>query len=101
MVTVRSDRFSLIRIARILEWYLARPSRAAFLCRMLIGTLRRVPKALPQTFSYLAYFIHLREYAERVVAKAWQFNYCFENVDLSRNRFGEHARAPTSDPTLP
>ena len=73
----------------ILQWYLARPSRIAFFCRMMIGTLRRQPRALPQTFSYLAYFIHLREYADRIVAKEWRFNYAFENVDTSRNAFGE------------
>jgi len=79
----------VIQMLLILQWYLARPSRIAFFCRMMIGTLRRQPRALPQTFSYLAYFIHLREYADRIVAKEWRFNYAFENVDTSRNAFGE------------
>jgi radical SAM superfamily enzyme YgiQ (UPF0313 family) len=87
----RARPYVAMQVLRILAWYLARPSRAAFLWRMIAGTLRRLPRAVPQTVNYLAYFIHLREYSERVVAKDWQFNYCFENVDVSRNRFGEAA----------
>jgi len=81
--------FMIVQTFLIFRWYAARPSRLAFLCRMLAGTLRRVPRALPQTVSYLAYFIHLREYAEKVVAKEWTFSYFLDNVDTSRNRFGE------------
>lgn len=79
----------VVQMLLILQWYLARPSRIAFFCRMVVGTLRRQPRALPQTFSYLAYFIHLREYADRIVAKEWRFSYCFDDVDTSRNKFGE------------
>ena len=38
---------------------------------MMAGTLRRCPRAVCQTVNYLAYFIHLREYADKVVAKAY------------------------------
>jgi hypothetical protein len=44
---------------------------------------------VPQTFSYLAYFIHLREYADKVVAREWTFNYALDEVNTSANRFGE------------
>lgn len=81
--------FLILQTLLIFRWYVARPSRFAFLCRMLAGTLARLPRALPQTVSYLAYFIHLREYADKVVAKEWQFSYFLENVDTSRNPFGE------------
>ena len=48
-----------------------------------------MPRALPQTVNYLAYFIHLREYTEQVVAKEWSFNYCLSDVDTTQNPFGE------------
>jgi len=81
--------FAVVQFAFILQWYLSRPSRFRFLLRMVVGTLKRLPRALPQTFNYLAYFIHLREYAERVVAKEWRFNYCLNGVETSHNPFGE------------
>jgi radical SAM superfamily enzyme YgiQ (UPF0313 family) len=81
--------FMLLQTLLIIKWYAARPSRFAFFCRMIAGTLVRLPRAIPQTFNYLAYFIHLREYADKVVAKEWRFNYAFDNVDTSRNKFGE------------
>ena len=81
--------FMIVQILLILKWYLARPSRFAFFCRMIVGTLVRLPRAVPQTFSYLAYFIHLREYADNVVAREWRFNHIFDNVDTSSNKFGE------------
>jgi hypothetical protein len=81
--------FMILQTLRILKWYVARPSRFVFFCRMMAGTLVRMPRAVLQTFSYLAYFIHLREYADKVVAKEWTFNYCFDHVDTSRNQFGE------------
>ena len=56
---------------------------------MLAGTAARFPRALPQTVNYLAYFIHLREYAERVVAKEWRFNYVLDDVNTAANPFGE------------
>ena len=69
--------------------FVARPSRLAFFCRMIAGTLTRLPAAVPQTFSYLAYFIHLREYADKVVSREWRFNYALDDVNTSANRFGE------------
>ena len=81
--------FFLVQVALILKWYVARPSRFAFFCRMMWGTLVRLPRAVPQTFSYLAYFIHLREYADKVVAKEWTFNYAMDGVDTTKNAFGE------------
>jgi hypothetical protein len=56
---------------------------------MIAGTLTRLPAAVPQTFSYLAYFIHLREYADKVVAREWKFNYELDEMNTSPNRFGE------------
>jgi radical SAM superfamily enzyme YgiQ (UPF0313 family) len=84
--------FIVVQIALILRWYLARPSRFAFLCRMIAGTLVRLPRAVPQTFSYLAHFIHLREYADKVVAKEWKFNYVLDGVNTTANPFGEAGR---------
>jgi hypothetical protein len=81
--------FVVVQFAFILQWYISRPSRLRFLIRMVVGTLKRRPGALGQTFNYLAYFIHLREYADRVVAKEWRFNYCLDGVETSRNSFGE------------
>src|SRR2546426_11144965 len=81
--------FMLLQTLLILKWYVARPSRFAFLCRMIAGTLVRLPRAVPQTFSYLAYFIHLREYADKVVAREWKFNYALDEVNTAANRFGE------------
>ncbi len=65
---------------------------------MIAGTTIRLPRAMPQTFSYLAYFIHLREYADKVVAKEWKFNYFLDNVDTSLNKFGEAAAVNTASP---
>jgi hypothetical protein len=56
---------------------------------MIAGTFTRLPAAVLQTFSYLAYFIHLREYADKVVAREWKFNYALDDVNTSANRFGE------------
>ena len=79
----------LVQTLLILRWYVARPSRFTFLCRMIVGTLRKLPAAVPQTVSYLAYFIHLREYADKVVAREWKFNYALDEVNTSANQFGE------------
>jgi radical SAM superfamily enzyme YgiQ (UPF0313 family) len=81
--------FVIVQVLLILKWYFARPSRFKFFCRMLIGTLTRVPRAIPQTFNYLAHFIHFREYADKVVAKEWVFNYCLSDVNTTQNQFGE------------
>ena len=56
---------------------------------LIVGTLTRLPAAIPQTVSYLAYFIHLREYADKVVAREWKFNYALDEVNTAANRFGE------------
>ena len=85
--------FMLLQTVMILRWYVSRPSRFAFLVRMVAGTLTKVPSALPQTFSYLAYFIHLREYADKVVAREWTFSYALDAVDTSANQFGEGGRS--------
>jgi len=85
----RLHPFIVVQIFLILNWYAWRPARLAFFLRMLIGTLRRVPRALPQTFNYLAHFIHFREYADQVVAKEWAFNYCLSGVNTATNAFGE------------
>ena len=90
--------FMIAQTLLILRWYMARPSRFVFLCRMIAGTMIKLPRAIPQTFSYLAYFIHLREYADKVVAKEWKFNYFLDNVDTSLNQFGEAAVASSASP---
>ena len=61
--------FMILQTLLIPRWYVRRPSRFAFLCRMIASTFARLPAAVPQTFSYLAYFIHLREYADTVIAR--------------------------------
>jgi radical SAM superfamily enzyme YgiQ (UPF0313 family) len=81
--------FLAVQLFHILRWYLARPARLRFLVRMLAGTAARFPRAIPQTVNYLAYFIHLREYAERVVVKEWRFNYVLDDVNTKANPFGE------------
>ena len=64
--------------------------RRRFALRMLWGTLRRAPRTLHQTVAYLAYFIHLREYSDRVVAKEYRFDYALTEVNFAQsNRFGE------------
>jgi uncharacterized protein DUF4070 len=81
--------FMILQTLLILRWYVCRPSRFAFFCRMIATTLVRLPAAVPQTFSYLAYFIHLREYADKIVAREWTFNYALDAVNTSVNQFGE------------
>ena len=64
--------------------------RRRFAARMLWGTLRRSPGTIHQTVAYLAYFIHLREYADRVVAKEYKFDYALNEVNFTEsNAFGE------------
>jgi radical SAM superfamily enzyme YgiQ (UPF0313 family) len=81
--------FMAVQFFYILQWYFARFSRIRFFFRMLAGTLARYPAAVPQTVNYLAYFIHLHEYAERVVRRQWRFNYCLDEVNTSANPYGE------------
>jgi radical SAM superfamily enzyme YgiQ (UPF0313 family) len=78
------------------SWMIARyyltggPEHRRFAWRMLWGTLRRAPKTLPQTGSYLAYFIHLREYTDKVIAKEYKFDYALNEVNFAQsNQFGE------------
>jgi len=86
--------FLILQMLMIVRWYVSRPSRFLFFCRMIAGTLVRLPAAVPQTFNYLALFIHLRQYADKVVAREWTFTYAFEQVNTSVNRFGEGVIRP-------
>ena len=83
--------FLIKQTAMILKYYLTGGSEhRRFAARMIWGTLRRAPLTLHQTISYLAYFIHLREYADRVVAKEYKFDYALNEVNFAEsNRFGE------------
>jgi radical SAM superfamily enzyme YgiQ (UPF0313 family) len=81
--------FLILQTLMIVRWYVSRPSRFLFFCRMIAGTLVRLPSAVPQTFNYLALFIHLRQYADKVVAREWTFTYAFDHVNTSVNQFGE------------
>ena len=83
--------FLILQTMKILRYYLTGGSQhRRFALRMLWGTLRRAPRTLHQTIAYLAYFIHLREYADRVVAKEYKFDYALNEVNFAEsNRFGE------------
>ena len=83
--------FLIKQTAMIFKYYLTGGSQhRRFAARMLWGTLRRAPLTLHQTVSYLAYFIHLREYADRVIAKEYKFDYALNEVNFAEsNRFGE------------
>ena len=75
---------------KIIRYYLAGGrTRRNFALKLLWGTLKLAPAALLQTVSYLAYFIHLREYADRVVAKEYKFDYALTDVNTQKNKFGE------------
>ncbi|MBK8206351.1 MAG: B12-binding domain-containing radical SAM protein [Planctomycetes bacterium] len=76
----------------ILKYYFAGgKAKRRFAFRMLWNTLKLAPSALLQTLNYMAYFIHLREYADRVVAKQYRFDYMLTeaNQQLHANKFGE------------
>lgn len=61
---------------KIAKYYLLGGSaKRKFAWRMMWNTLKLAPGALLQTLSYMAYFIHLREYADKVVAKEYKFDY--------------------------
>jgi len=82
----------LLKQTSMIFWYYLTggPGRLRFALRMLWGTLRRAPRALFQTIAYLAYFIHLREYADRVVAKEYKFDYALDEANLEQSdTFGE------------
>ncbi len=86
----RFKPFLALQTIKIFKYYFnGNAARAKFATRMLWGTLKRAPSALFQTVSYLAYFIHLREYADKVVAKEYKFNYVLDQVNTSGNKFGE------------
>jgi radical SAM superfamily enzyme YgiQ (UPF0313 family) len=63
-----------------------------FALKMMWGTLKLAPSAFMQTMNYLAYFIHLREYADKVVARDAKFNYAFDETNLSAKSLGEEGR---------
>ena len=80
-----------LQTMKIFRYYLTGgKERRRFALRMLWGTFRRAPRTLHQTVAYLAYFIHLREYSDRVIAKEYKFNYALSEVNFAEsNRFGE------------
>lgn len=74
----------------IFKYYFAGgKAKRNFAIKMLWGTLKYAPSAMLQTVNYLAYFIHLREYADRVVAKDYKFDYALTDVNTQKNKFGE------------
>ena len=83
--------FLIRQTLMIFRYYLTGGSQhRRFAFRMLWGTLRRAPRTLHQTVAYLAYFIHLREYADRVIAKEYKFDYALSEVNFAEsNQFGE------------
>ncbi|MBK9973353.1 MAG: B12-binding domain-containing radical SAM protein [Planctomycetes bacterium] len=75
---------------KIAKYYLLGGSaKRKFAWRMMWNTFKLAPSALLQTFSYMAYFIHLREYADKVVAKEYKFDYALTDVNTTNNKFGE------------
>ena len=82
----------LLKQTAMIAWYYLTGGRQrlGFAWRMLWGTLRRAPSALFQTVAYMAYFIHLREYADRVVAREYKFDYALTGADgQACQSFGE------------
>lgn len=79
------------QMLKVFRYYLAGGGkRRAFLGRLLWGTIRRCGRGLPHTISYLAYFIHLREYADKVITREHKFDYALSEVNVAAsNRFGE------------
>ncbi len=75
----------------ILKYYFGGgKDKRRFAWRMFWGTMKYAPSAILQTLNYLAYFIHLREYADRVVAKEYRFDYVMTEQNLAdSNKFGE------------
>jgi hypothetical protein len=68
----------------ILKYYFAGgKEKRNFALKMFWGTLKHQPSAILQTLNYLAYFIHLREYADKVVAKDIKFNYMLDEHNLA------------------
>ncbi len=82
--------FMALQTLKIFKYYFSGDmAKAKFAIRMLWGTMKRAPSALFQTVSYLAYFIHLREYTDKVIAKEFKFNYVLDQVNTTKNKFGE------------
>lgn len=80
----------LVATMMILKYYFAGgKDKRRFGFRMLWNTLKLAPSALLQTLNYMAYFIHLREYADRVVAKEYRFDYALTEANEAVNQFGE------------
>ncbi len=80
----------LLATLLILKYYFAGGrEKRNFALKMLWGTLKYQPAAIMQTFNYLAYFIHLREYADKVVARDVKFNYMFDEKNLTGKVLGE------------
>ncbi|MCA8937658.1 MAG: DUF4070 domain-containing protein [Planctomycetes bacterium] len=74
----------------ILKYYFAGgKEKRNFALKMMWGTLKLQPAAFMQTMNYLAYFIHLREYADKVVARDEKFNYVFDDKNLTAESLGE------------
>jgi radical SAM superfamily enzyme YgiQ (UPF0313 family) len=86
----RFKPFLALQTLKIFKYYFnGNGARAKFAIRMLWGTFKRAPAAMFQTIGYLAYFIHLREYTDKVIAKEFKFNYVLDQVNTSQNKFGE------------
>jgi hypothetical protein len=81
----------LLATFKIFRYYFANGrERRRFAMRMLWGTLDLAPAALMQTISYLAYFIHLREYTDQVIAREYRFDYALTAANMATvNQFGE------------
>ncbi|MCC6573660.1 MAG: B12-binding domain-containing radical SAM protein [Planctomycetes bacterium] len=89
----RKRPYLLLATMKIFRYYFAGgKDKRRFAMRMIWGTLKYAPSAVMQTISYLAYFIHLREYADKVVAKEYKFNYILDQVNTTENKFGEGGR---------
>ena len=74
----------------ILKYYFAGgKEKRNFALKMMWNTLKLQPAAFMQTMNYLAYFIHLREYADKVVARDVKFNYMFDEKNLNAKTLGE------------
>jgi radical SAM superfamily enzyme YgiQ (UPF0313 family) len=74
----------IIATMMILKYYFAGgKEKRNFALKMFWGTLKHQPSAILQTLNYLAYFIHLREYADKVVAKDIKFNYMLDEHNMA------------------
>ena len=90
--------FMVLQVVMILGWYHARLSRAKFFWRILWGAATRVPRAITTSFRHFGDFIHFREYADKVIAKEWAFNYLLDDVNMTENTFGEGGGSTRVEP---